>query len=751
LQHLTTVFEVLRANRLYVRQDKCSFGQQRVKYLGHVIERDGVAVDLDKIQVMLAWPKPQTLKALRGFLGLTGYYRKFIQNYGTIARPLTQLLKKDAFGWNDEAEESFSRLKEAMTKAPVLALPDFSQQFIIECDASGLGIGAVLMQGKRPIAYFSQALHGRNLTLSAYEKEMLALVSSVKKWRPYLLGHRFVIRTDHRSLKFLWDQAIATEAQQKWLLKLMGYDFLIEYKKGQDNRAADALSRQTEGTLSALSAPIPHWIEPIQQEVQQNPDLIALTERIQQQELQGPWHLQNGLIYFKGRIYLNSTSPITAAILSEFHNRTHEGYQKGLKRIRSIFYWSKMKPQLRHFIKNCDVCQRHKADNTKPAGLLQPLPIPELVWSDISMDFIDGLPASYGRTTIFVVVDRLSKYGHFTPLKHPYTAAQVAQVFFETIFRLHGIPSSIVCDRDPVFTGNFWRELFRLHGTKFNFSSAYHPQTDGQTEVVNRTIEMYLRCFTSSSPRQWAKWLPWVEFCYNTGFHSATKKTPFEIVYGRSPPPLLPYTPGTTRSAAVEETLKTRDVILKEVRQQLLEAQNRMKQVYDKDHKEQEFSEGEWVYLKLHGYRQNSVQRRQHPKLAPKFYGPYRIVKQISPVAYRLALPPKAKIHDVFHVSVLKKWVGVGVPIQDDLPPVVEDRQLTPQAILDQRLQQGNPEILVYWKELSPADATWEPLSDFKLRFPTFTLEDKGHFKRGGVLRTYTRRNKTLAVNQGGG
>jgi hypothetical protein len=257
LQHLTTVFEVLRVNQLYVRQDKCSFGQQRVNYLGHVIDRDGVAVDLDKIQVMLAWPKPQTLKALRGFLGLTGYYRKFIQNYGTIARPLTQLLKKDAFGWNEEAEESFSRLKEAMIKAPVLALPDFSQQFIIECDASGLGIGAVLIQGRRPIAYFSQAHHGRNLTLSAYEKEMLALVTSVKKWRPYLLGHRFVIRTDHRSLKFLWDQAIATEAQQKWLLKLMGYDFLIEYKKGHDNRAADALSRQTEDSLSPFRSDSP--------------------------------------------------------------------------------------------------------------------------------------------------------------------------------------------------------------------------------------------------------------------------------------------------------------------------------------------------------------------------------------------------------------------------------------------------------------------------------------------------------------
>jgi len=454
--------------------------------------------------------------------------------------------------------------------------------------------------------------------------------------------------------------------------------------------------------------------------------------------------LQGGLIYFKNRIYLNSASPITATIIAEFHNSTHEGYQKGLKRLNSVFYWSQMKQQLRDFIKNCDTCQRHKVDNTKPAGLLQPLSIPEKVWTDISMDFIDGLPTSYGRTTIFVVVDRLSKYGYFTTLKHPYTAAQVAKTFFEVIFRLHGIPSSIVCDRDPVFTGIFWKELFRLHGTKFNFSSAYHPQTDGQTEVVNRTIEMYLRCFTSSSPKLWAKWLPWVEYCYNTSFHSATKRTPFEIVYGRPPPSLLPYVPGTTKSAAVEDTLKARDEVLKEVRQHLLAAQNRMKQVYDKDHTERSFSEGEWVYLRLQGYRQHSVQKRQHQKLAPKFYGPYRIIKKIGPVAYQLALPPKAKIHNVFHVSVLKKWVGVGVPVQDDLPLLSQDSRLTPQAILDQRVQQGSTEVLVHWKELSPADATWEPLVDFQLRFPTFALEDKGHSKGGGVLRTYVRRPKRV-------
>jgi hypothetical protein len=179
-----------------------------------------------------------------------------------------------------------------MTKASVLALPDFSQQFIIECDASGFGIRAVLMQVQRPIAYFSQALHGCNLTLSTYEKEMLALVTSVQKWRLYLMGHCFVVWMDHCSLKFLWDQIITTKAQQKWLLKLMGYDFLIEYKKGHDNRAADALSQQIEGTLSALSAPVPHWIEPIQREVQQNLDFIALAEKIQQQHIKGPWRMQ---------------------------------------------------------------------------------------------------------------------------------------------------------------------------------------------------------------------------------------------------------------------------------------------------------------------------------------------------------------------------------------------------------------------------------------------------------------------------
>ena len=211
--------------------------------MGHVISGEGVRADSKKISAMVQWPIPDSVKALRGFLGLTGYYRKFIKGYGAIAKPLTDLLKKDSFHWNDKALEAFTKLKEAVTQPPVLALPDFFRSFIIECDASGKGLGAVLMQDQRPIAFHSQALKDKYLHLSTYETELMALASAVKKWRSYLLGRPFVVKTDHQSLKFLLEQRIATPSQQKWLAKLLGYAFVVEYKKGCDNRVADALSR----------------------------------------------------------------------------------------------------------------------------------------------------------------------------------------------------------------------------------------------------------------------------------------------------------------------------------------------------------------------------------------------------------------------------------------------------------------------------------------------------------------------------
>lgn len=225
-----------------------------------------------------------SLKGLRGFLGLTGYYyRKFVQNYGLITTPLAAMLKKNSFNWTEEAVNAFHRLKQAMIEPPVLALPDFSKEFVIECDASGRGISAVLTQQGRQIAYLSQALKGRSLDLSTYEKELLALVLSVQKWRPYLLGQRFTVCTDQQSLKYLLEQRIGTPTQQKWLSKLLGYDFTAEYRKGKENKVADALSRVDEGTVTALSEPKPTWIEFVKEDYKRSEELQQLDNNLRKE------------------------------------------------------------------------------------------------------------------------------------------------------------------------------------------------------------------------------------------------------------------------------------------------------------------------------------------------------------------------------------------------------------------------------------------------------------------------------------
>lgn len=552
------------------------------------------------------------------------------------------------------------------------------------------GVGAVLMQ-ERPTAFYSHALQGKNLLLSTYEKEILALVLAVQKWRPYLLGGQFIVRTDQQSLKYLWDQKITTIAQQRWLYKLRGFDFVIVYKKGKENVVADALSRRDvveanakKGELSAFSQPVPNWIEAVKQEVELSSNLQALVQRIISGEAMGPWRIIDGVILFKDRIYLETNSSLIEDIIGQFHNTTHEGYHKMSQRIRVNFYWPKMWQHIRKFISACDICQRHKTEQLAPAGLLQPLPIPNQVWEDISMDFIDGLPLSKGKTTILVVIDRLSKYAHFLSLSHPYTAVSVAQIFFDNIFKLHGMPRTIVCDRDPTFTSIFWSELFKINGTSFNYSSAYHPQTDGHSEVVNGTLEMYLRCLTSSRPREWVKWFAWAEYCYNTSWHSSIKTTPFEVVYGRPPPTLPSYIPGMTNVDAVEKQLMERDHVLKELKVSLQEVQSRMKKVYDQHHREREFEVGDWVYLKLQPFRQASISLRRNAKLSPKYYGPFKILQKIGAVSYKLELPKESRIHPVFHVSLLKKKIGEKYSVQGELPIVEENTEHLipkPQAI----------------------------------------------------------------------
>jgi hypothetical protein len=312
LRHLRVVLNELRRYTLFVKHSKCAFGITAVSYLGHIISEAGVAMDPAKVQAIHDWPVPQSARAVRGFLGLAGYYRKFVHNYGSVAAPLTALLKKDGFSWGDEATAAFDALKTAVTSAPILAMPDFTKTFVVECDASSHGFGAVLIQEGHPIAFFSRPIAPRHRALAAYERELIGLVHAVRHWRPYLWGRRFIVKTDHYSLKYLLDQRLATIPQHHWVGKLLGFDFAVEYKPGATNAVADALSRRDteEGALLALSAPRFDFIDRLRQVQLSDPAMVALRDDISKGERRDPWSVVDGLIQFGGRLYVPAASPL---------------------------------------------------------------------------------------------------------------------------------------------------------------------------------------------------------------------------------------------------------------------------------------------------------------------------------------------------------------------------------------------------------------------------------------------------------
>lgn len=504
-------------------------------------------------------------------------------------------------------------------------MPDFTKPFVIECDASGRSLRAVLMQEQRPVAYFSKALSGRLLNKSAHEKELMALVLAIQHWRPYLLVHKFVVQTDQRSLKQLLVQPLTTPAQQNWAAKLLGFDFDIIYKEGGLNRAVDALTRRDE-EVELATVSIPSWVDwgRLQEEVRADPELAVIITTLDRGAA-APKHysLSRGILLYKGRLVIPRSSQWVQRFLKEYHASPaggHAGALRTYRRLATNLHWPGMMRSVTQFMAECDVCQRNKYETKSPAGLLNPLPIPDRVWEDISLDFITGLPRSMGIDCILVVVDRFSKYGHFIGIKHPFTSRTVADVFAREVVRLHGMPSSIVSDRDPIFLSSFWKELFKLSGTTLKMSSTYHPETDGQTEVLNRCLETYLRCFASERPKTWGKWLSWAEFCYNTGFHSGANTTPFEVVYGRPPPPIVPFLPGEVRVQALAESLQERDVILHHLKYHLNRAQERMVKEANKHRRPLNFQVGDMVFLKFCPYRQKSLYDRKQ-KLAPRFFG----------------------------------------------------------------------------------------------------------------------------------
>ena len=272
------------------------------------------------------------------------------------------------------------------------------------------------------------------------------------------------------------------------------------------------------------------------------------------------------------------------------------------------------------------VCQSTKYSTQKPAGLLQPLPVPSQVWDDVSMDFITGLPQPRGYTTIMVVVDRLSKYAHFAALPTRFDALRVAHMFVNMVVRHHGFPKTLVSDRDSVFLNAVWEEILRLSGTKLNFTTAYHPQSNGQTEIRNKGLEQYLRAFTADKPSTWSNFLPWAELALNCFHHAALGTSLFRALYGREPPLLVGAPPSAKTPPNVADLIRERGELLIELRENLKKAQQRMSVVANRRRRHLEFEVGYFVWLKLQPYRQHSVAKPLSAKLARRFYGPFEIM-----------------------------------------------------------------------------------------------------------------------------
>lgn len=382
----------------------------------------------------------------------------------------------------------FRGLEESHDSSACFEVARFSRTFYLETDACDFRIGAVLLQDGHPLAFFSKKLGPRRWSASTYHKELYAIVEAVQKWRQYLLGREFVIRSDQKSLKELLQQVIQTPEQHLYVRKLMGYKFSIEYKPGAANRVADALSRRDEeidadaALFLALAHPLPDIVELLRKETVTASRLRELQQEITAGTTDPRFSVSDGLILFGRRLVVGEDSPFREALLYEHHSTPqagHPGVERTFRRLAAQFYWPYMHRDMKRFVDGCVECQTTKYSTQKPGGLLQPLPIPTQVWEDVSMDFVVGLPPSRGYTTTMVAVDRLSKYVHFAPLPARFDAMRVARLFIDTMVKHHGFPKTLVSDRDPIFLSDVWRDMLFLSGTKLQFSTAYHPQSDG--------------------------------------------------------------------------------------------------------------------------------------------------------------------------------------------------------------------------------------------------------------------------------
>ncbi|KAI6789405.1 hypothetical protein KC331_g215 [Hortaea werneckii] len=656
IRDVQAVFERLNTTTFKTAPEKCEFHKKTVKFLGFIISKDGVRIDPAKTTSIQEWPTPKTVKDIQSFLGLANYNRKFIKDYSKTAKPLTDLTKKDTpFNWTQNHEDAFQKLKQQCMEAPTLRIFDPKLPIQVETDASDMAIGACLTQendGQRhPLAYYSRKMAPAELNYDIHDKELLAIVAALMHWRVYAEGAPgLIILSDHKNLTHFTTTKQLTRRQVRWSELLGQYKFEIRYTPGRDNGRADALSRRSDymngkeavehsilkankdGSLSANVKDFGNVLRILRDTDEEFPILQGKFQVRPDQEQE---------------------------CIQQHHDdptKGHPGISKTVELIQRKFTFPQIRQKVTKHVKQCLQCQQNKAERHAKYGHIQFIDPPEQPWDEITMDFITKLPGSVEEPTgnrydsIFVVVDRLTKYTHFIPYNEEFTVESLAKIFIDRIIRHHGIPKSIISDRDKLFTSAFWKTLVATLGIKLKLSTAFHPTTDGQTERMNQTLEVYLRHYVNHAQDNWVSLLPMAQLALNNGFADTIGTSPFFANFGKDPNLFMkPYdNPELDPAMIAAKQLKD---IHAACRDQIRVAQTKTADyLQDKRKMAPQLKKGDKVYL----LTKNLKTRRPTKKLDQVKVGPFLIEEQKGPQNYRLKLPKDARIHPVFHISLLE-------------------------------------------------------------------------------------------------